>query len=105
VVRLGIALDLALLVPVYAAAAVLVWRRRGWGYLLAAVALVSGVAEQVNYLVAMPFQAGADVPGAIWTDPLEPVVLALYLLGAFALWSGGRRARQKQEWVAGRLSR
>lgn len=96
VVRLGIALDLALLVPLYAAAAVLVWRRRGLGYLLAAVALVSGIAEQLNYLVAMPFQAAADIPGAVWTDPLEPVVLALYLLGAVALWLGGRRGPRRE---------
>jgi len=37
VVHLGIALDLALLVPTYAAAAALLWRRAAWGYTLAAV--------------------------------------------------------------------
>lgn len=91
-VRLGMALDLALQVPLYGAAAVLVWRRSGWGHLLAAIALVSGIAEQLAYFAAMPFQVLAGVPGAVWFDPLEPVVLALYVIGAVGLWLGGRRA-------------
>ena len=53
VVHLGIALDLALLVPAYAAGCVLLWRRAAWGYVIAAVVLVSGVAHQVGYLVAL----------------------------------------------------
>jgi hypothetical protein len=85
IVHLGIALDLALLVPVYAAAAVLLWRRAAWGYLLAAVVLVSGVVHQIGYLVAMPFQAAVGVPGAVTFDPAEPVIAALFVLATAAL--------------------
>jgi hypothetical protein len=81
VVRLGIALDLALLVPFYATAVVLLWRGRPWGFLLAAVALLSGLLHQVSYLVAMPMQVAADVPGAVRSDPAEPIIVVVYLLG------------------------
>lgn len=85
VVRLGIALDLGVLVPFYAAAIVLLWRGRAWGFLLAAVALTSGLLHQVNYLVAMPMQVAADVPGAVGTDSAEPVIVLVYLIGAILL--------------------
>ena len=85
IVHLGIALDLALLVPVYAAAAVLLWRRAAWGYILAAVVLVSGVVHQIGYLVAMPFQAAAGVPGAVAFDPAEPVIVAMFVAAAALL--------------------
>jgi hypothetical protein len=82
-VHLGIALDLAVLVPWYAAAAVLLWRQAPWGFLLAATALVSGLLHQVSYAVALPFQVAADIPGAVSLDPVEPVIVLLYL-GALA---------------------
>lgn len=44
VVHLGIVLDLTVLVPLYLIAAVLLWRRRPWGFVLATLALVSGCA-------------------------------------------------------------
>jgi hypothetical protein len=84
-VHLGIALDLAFLVPTYGAAAVLLWRRSAWGELLAAIALVSGVVHQIGYLVAMPFQVAAGVPGAVATDPAEPIIVALFALAAALL--------------------
>lgn len=90
VVHLGMALDLALLVPLYAAAAVLVWRRHAWGYVLAVLALLPGILHQVSYLVAMPFQVAEDVPGAVTTDPAEPIIVLLYV-GATALLLGGAR--------------
>jgi hypothetical protein len=90
-VHLGIALDLAVLVPWYAAAAVLLWRLAPWGFLLAPTALVSGLLHQVTYAVALPFQVAADVPGAVSHDPVEPVIVLVYL-GALAtlLWSAVR---------------
>ena len=84
-VRLGIALDLSLLVPSYALAAVLLWRRRAWGYLLAGVLLTSGVVHQIGYMVALPFQVAAGVPGATAFDPIEPVIASGFLLAAVAL--------------------
>jgi hypothetical protein len=52
VVHLGIALDLALLVPAYALAAVLLWRDVTAGFVLASVVLVAGTLHQVSYLVS-----------------------------------------------------
>lgn len=84
-VHLGIVLDLVLLVPLYAAAAVLLWRRQGWGFALAAVALVAGTLHQVGYVVALLFQYVADVPGAVALDPFEPVIVLLYALATAVL--------------------
>jgi hypothetical protein len=88
IVHLGMALDLALLVPLYAVAAVLLWRSAAWGYVLAAVALVAGVLHQISYIVAMPFQVAADIPGAVAYDPAEPVIALLYLVATALLLLG-----------------
>lgn len=94
VVHLGMALDLAVQVPLYAVAAVLLWRRSAWGYVLAFVALLSGIPEQVSYLVAMPLQVMAGVRGAVAFDPLEPVILVVYALGLVVLLVDTRPARE-----------
>jgi hypothetical protein len=92
VVHLGIALDLALLVPAYVLAAVMLWRGTAAGFVLASVVLMSGTLHQISYLVALPFQAAAGIPGAVAIDPLEPVIAALYLAAtAVLLWGAGRR--------------
>ncbi|MBD0292630.1 MAG: hypothetical protein ICV70_03520 [Jiangellaceae bacterium] len=85
IVRLGMALDLALLVPLYVVAAVLLWRRAAWGYVLAAVALFAGLLHQLSYVVAMPFQVAADIPGAVSYDPGEPVIVLLYVVATALL--------------------
>ena len=100
VVRLGIALDLALLVPFYATAVVLLWRGGAWGFLLGVVAVTSGLLHQVSYLVAMPMQVAADVPGAARSDPAEPVVVVVYLL-ALALLARARKAAPRRADRAG----
>ena len=94
IVHLGMALDLTLLVPLYAAAALLVWRRRTWGYVLAGLALVAGVLHQLSYVVAMPFQAAAGVPGAVAYDPGEPIVVALYVAGLVLMLRDARRRKE-----------
>ena len=53
VVQLGLALDLTLLVPAYAVAAALLWRRVATGYVLATVLLIAGTLHQVSYMVAL----------------------------------------------------
>jgi hypothetical protein len=73
-------LDLSILVPAYALAALLLWRRAAWGYVLSAVVLISGAVHQVGYMVALPFQVNAGVPGATAFDPAEPLI-------AVAFWS------------------
>ena len=94
-------LDLALQVPLYAVGAVLLWRRSAWGYVLAFVALLSGIPEQISYLVGMPLQVRAGVPDAVAFDPLEPVIAGLYVL-AFALLVLGARREPADAGSAGR---
>jgi hypothetical protein len=83
-------LDLAVQVPLYAVGAVMLWRRSAWGYVLAFVALLSGIPEQISYLVGMPFQVRAGVPGGVAFDPLEPVIAGLYVLAFILLVLGSR---------------
>ncbi len=85
VVHLGIVLDLTILVPLYAAAAVLLWRRRAVGLVLAALALVAGTLHQISYVAALLFQHAADIPGSVVMDPYEPVILALYVVATAVL--------------------
>ena len=90
--RLGAVLDLSLLVPAYLIAAVWLWRRRAWGYLLATVVLLAGALHQISYIAGMLFQLAADIPGAGF-DPYEPVILGLFAVGSGLLLAGRRPAR------------
>jgi hypothetical protein len=87
-VHLGYVLDLVLLVPSYAAAAVLLRRRRPWGFTAASVLLVAGALSQLDYTAALLVQAVSGVPGATAFDPVEPVILGVYAAGAAALLEG-----------------
>ena len=78
-------LDLALLVPSLALAAVLLWRRRAWGYLLGTVLSVYGAAYQVNFILATVFQANAHVVGVSGFDPLALLLATAFLLCAALL--------------------
>ena len=90
-IHLGYVLDLVVLVPSYAAAAVLLWRRAPWGYVLGTVLLASGVGSQLDYMTALVFQTAAGVPGATAVDPAEPLIAAAMLAGAGALLGNLRR--------------
>jgi len=49
--------------------------------------------HQIGYLVALPFQVATGMPGATALDPLEPVIAALFVVGAALLLAplrGGR---------------
>jgi hypothetical protein len=80
--HLGWALDLAFLVPAYALAAVLLWRRSPWGNVLGAAVLIAGVAQQIGYMVALVFQSRAAIPGASAFDPIEPFITLAFAVGA-----------------------
>jgi hypothetical protein len=88
--HLGYAMDLSTLVPGYATAAALLWRRRPWGYVLGAVLLVASAVIQVTYVLALAFQAAARIPGATAFDPQEPYIAAA-ITGAAAVLLGGLR--------------
>jgi hypothetical protein len=96
IVHLGMALDLALLVPWYATAAVLLWRHRPAGYPAAVVALAAGLLHQISYVVALPVQVAAKIPGAAATDPGEPVIVLLYGIALALLISWRRRGGEVQ---------
>jgi hypothetical protein len=85
ITRLGHALDLSLLIPAYLLGAVLLWRRRAWGYTLATMLLVAGVVHQIGYMTALLFQVDAGIPGASAFDPFEPVITLAYLAAAVLL--------------------
>ncbi|MBF6181701.1 Uncharacterised protein [Nocardia otitidiscaviarum] len=87
-VHLGIALDLGILVPAYAIAAALLWRRHQWGPVWAAILLTSGALHQVSYLAALLGQWAAEVPGAVAFDPAEPVILLVYAVAAILVLRG-----------------
>jgi hypothetical protein len=97
VVHLGFVLDLALLVPAYALAAVLLWRRSGWDWVTAAVVLICGTVQQLAYVVALPFQLAADVPGARAFDPGEPLIALVFLLATVALLTGLRHSARPSD--------
>src|SRR3712207_9277727 len=84
-------MDLTTLVPAYAAAAVLLWRRHPWGHVLGAVLLTSSAVVQANYLIALRAQAAAGIPGATAFDPQEPPIAAAIVGAAAALLAGVRR--------------
>jgi hypothetical protein len=101
--RLGAVLDLSLLVPAYLLAAVLLWRRLAWGYLLATVVLVAGTLHQISYISGMAFQVAAGVPGAGF-DPFEPFILGLFAVGS-ALLLGNVRGAEAPAGPATRADR
>ena len=90
ITHLGWVLDLSLLVPAYAIAGVLLWRRAPWGYALATAVLIAGVLQQVEYGTALVFQADADIHGATGFDPSEPFIITAYLVGSVALLASVR---------------
>jgi hypothetical protein len=83
--HLGWALDLALLVPAYALAGIMLWRRSAWGIVLGTTLTVAGVVQQATYMTALVFQSNADVPGAAAFDPQEPFIAGAYVVAAGAL--------------------
>jgi hypothetical protein len=93
--HLGYVLDLALFAPAGVLAGVLLWRRRPWGYPLAAVVLLFGGVLQLCYLAALAFQAWSGVPGATGFDPAEPVILAVFVIDAVLLLAGLRPQRDR----------
>jgi hypothetical protein len=100
--HLGWVLDLSLLVPAYALAGILLWRRASWGYVLATVVLIAGVLQQVDYMVALVFQATANIPGASGYDPIEPFITAIYLVGATVMLTRVRGPAVETSGIVGR---
>ena len=93
ITHLGYAMDLVFLVPAYIAGAVLLWRRRPWGTVLAVVVLVAGAVTQLTYMGAIWFQDRAEVAGAAAFDPFGPMLFVIYAIGAGLLLASVRSQR------------
>jgi hypothetical protein len=87
------ALDLTLIVPPLALAAVWLWRDRPWGAVIATVMLVQCSLVTVALVVGAPFQAAAGIGGA-WT--MVPLWAAM---GAVFLASAGTMLRSAGAWL------
>jgi len=61
------------------------------------VSLVAGTVHQLSYMVALVFQANAEVPGATAFDPQEPFITAAFLIAAAFLLANVRRSATPAE--------
>jgi hypothetical protein len=90
-VHLAYVLDLTFFAPACVLASILLWRRDSWGFVLATAVLVFGALYQVNYVVALVFQARAGIAGASGFDPAEPFVVAVLLVALVVMAVNTRR--------------
>jgi hypothetical protein len=79
------ALDLSLLTPFLALGAIWLWRRRPWGFALAAILLVKGVIYTLVLTAGSLFVANAGVPGASAETPLWIVLTIAGLIASLSL--------------------
>jgi hypothetical protein len=80
--------DLAFWVPLMIVAAVWLWRRQAWGYLLAGALLTMGVIESVGIAVDQAFGHAADPASSVASAAMVPVfaVLAVVELAALLVY-------------------
>lgn len=80
------ALDLSIIIPITAGAAVLLWQRRPWGYVLGAIMVVKAFTYGMGLVLSTAFVAGFSAAGT-W-DPLLPFYVFIAvggLLSGYAL--------------------
>lgn len=80
------ALDLTLLVPALVTAALLLWRRAAWGYVLAPALLVKASAYGIALIAMSPFAASAGVANAWELTPLWALLTIGSLISGAALF-------------------
>lgn len=76
------ALDLSIVVPTTALAAVLLWQRRPWGYVLGAIMLVKAFTYGLGLVLSTAFVAGFSASGT-W-DPLLPFYVFIAVGGGLS---------------------
>ena len=91
------ALDLALLMPAMAVGAILLWRRRPWGYALSAILMIKGTAYTLALLAMSVFSANAHIAGAWDFAPVWAIFCLTSLLATGALLRGLRPAADVEE--------
>lgn len=95
------ATDLALLVPSMVLGAILLWKRRVWGYMLAAMLMIKGTTYALALVAMSAFAAGFSLSGR-W-DPFTPVYIGLVVGCLASTWAllgnmrGGREAAPSSE--------
>lgn len=72
--------DLAFWVPLTAVAAVLLWRRRPWGLVLAGALLTMGVIEAIGVAVDQAFGHAADPASPVASATMVPAFLVLAVI-------------------------
>ena len=81
------ALDLSLVVPVFVFAAILLWKRQPWGYVLAAISIVKGTIYNLALTMVTIAAARAGYPDSAGEIPLwiglfaGSLIASLFLLG------------------------
>jgi hypothetical protein len=78
------ALDFSIVIPVSLIAAVLLWQRRSWGFVLAIIMLVKGVTYGLVLCVGTALLAYSNTYGK-W-DPLMPLYFVLFIAGMLGCW-------------------
>ena len=78
------AMDISIIIPAFTAAAVLLWQRKTWGFILAAMMLVKGFTYGLVLCIGTAFLAYDKAYGK-W-DPLMPLYIVLALGGMLGCW-------------------
>ncbi|MEI7979534.1 MAG: hypothetical protein WCI53_11875 [Bacteroidota bacterium] len=78
------ALDFSIIIPVSLIAAMLLWQKKAWGFLLSSIMLVKGIAYGLVLCIGTISLAYSSVYGK-W-DPLFPLYIGLVILGLFFCW-------------------
>lgn len=79
------ALDLSIIIPTTALAAVLLWQRRAWGYVLGAIMLVKAFTYGMGLVLSTAFVAGFTASGT-W-DPLLPFYVFIAVGGGLSVYA------------------
>lgn len=90
------ALDLTLLMPAMAVGAILLWRRRPWGYAMSAILMIKGTAYTLALLAMSVFSANAHIAGAWDLAPVWAFFCLASLLATGALLRGLRPAAEAE---------
>jgi hypothetical protein len=88
------ATDLTIFVPTLGVAAVLLWRRTNWGYVLGTVMATTSAAYLLNLAAAAYFQSRAHVAGIAAFSPLTAVLVLSFAAAAAAMLTGARALRR-----------
>ncbi len=91
------ALDFTIVVPVSIIAAVLLWQRRSWGFIMSIIMLVKGFTYGLVLCVSTALLAYSDTYGK-W-DPLMPMYIILVTGGILGCWFLLKNLKDKKTMI------